>query len=40
MKLKSGLGASYSIWSGNGVGLFYISGPTQGRETSDQKRLR
>jgi len=27
MKLKSGLGALYAIWSGNGSGLFYISRP-------------
>jgi len=30
MKLKPGLGASYTIRPGKGVGLFYIPGPTQG----------
>ena len=30
MKLKPGLGASYTIQPGNGVGLFYSPGPTQG----------
>jgi len=26
-KLKPGLGASYTIWAGNGVGLFYTPDP-------------
>jgi len=30
MKLKSGLGASYTVRPGNGVGLFYSTGPTRG----------
>jgi len=29
-KPKTGLGASYAIWPGNGVGLFYTPGPKQG----------
>ena len=30
MKLKSGVGASYNIRPGNGVGLFYSPKPTRG----------
>jgi len=38
MKLKPGLGASYAIWPGNGVGLFYSSRTHTGRQTKERRK--